>query len=400
MTITHQASTGINAATAQGSSSTGVAYVGVAAGRRALLGAAVYPETNSWNAVTGWSLVGELAGGATGADISDDHKSRLGVWQRDLDGSETGSVTVGNSGGGTGQTTAGAMSSYSTDAGGWDTSIFVSADDSGHGTNPAVTFGAWAEALQAGDVVVVWHASDTDNAGTKSAFSLLQTGITFGAITHRNGSRSGTGSDCAVDSWDAVVSSGTGATAADFSYTYATASCGPFIAVRLRESAGAVTLGQAVETDTATTLTRSKNRAVGQSSEADTATALVRSKARALNPAAEADTATAMARSKTLMLGRAAEADTATAVARSKRLLLGTAGEADTAGTLTASNAVVLGQAVEANAAGSFGRTKAVPLRQATESDSAGAMTLDDGMIHRPFTGVIIRPFTGIILRP
>lgn len=239
MTITTNPTwhTGVGAASAQGSASTGVAYVGVGAGRRALLGATVYPDTNAWSAVPGWSLLAELAGGDTGANLADDHKTRLGVWQRDLVGDEVGNVTVSNVGGGAGQSTAGAMSSYATDAGGWEPSIFVSGDDAGHAANPAVTFGAWAAALQPGDVVVVWHASDTDNAGVKSAFSLLQTGIGFDAITHRNASRSTTGSDSAVDSWDAVVVSGSGATAADFSYAYTMASCGPFIAVRLRESA-------------------------------------------------------------------------------------------------------------------------------------------------------------------
>jgi hypothetical protein len=239
VTITHQASTGVNAATSQGSSSTGVAYVGVATGRRALLGAAVYPATNSWSSVTGWTLIGELAGGATGADTNDDHQTKIGVWQRDLDGSETGNVTVANTGGGAGQSTAAAMSSYSQDGSGWETSIFVSGDDPAHeNTDHSATFGAWASSLEIGDLVAVWQATDTDNAGAKSAFSLMQTGITFGAVNWRNGSRSNTGSDCAIDSWDATVTAGSNTNAATFSYSYATANCGPFIAVRLRQAAG------------------------------------------------------------------------------------------------------------------------------------------------------------------
>lgn len=232
MTITHEASTGVNPATSQGSGAVDVTYLGVAAGRRALLFASMKPSTNEWAAVTGWTLVAEAAGGTGDYSAGDIGPTRIGVWQRDLTGSETGVVAVAR-GAGSSNTMAGAMSAYSTDAGSWDTSIYVSGSDDTHDANPIVTFGAWSSTLLPGDLVVVAQAGDTDNAGTKSSPTLTQSGATFGAVAHRNNSLSGTGGDCSVASWDAVVLTGSTGTPT-FTYTYNMASCGPFIAVRLR----------------------------------------------------------------------------------------------------------------------------------------------------------------------
>jgi hypothetical protein len=273
MTITHQASTGINAATAQGSSSTGVAYVGVAAGRIGLLGAMVYPAANVFSAVTGFTLLAAVAGGDVGTDVSDNHDSKIGVWYREFVGDETGNVTVANTGGGAGNCTAGTMSAYSKTDAEWDIDVFVSGDDAVHGQNPSVTFGAWAAAIEPDDVIVIFHASDTDNAGVKSAFSATQTDITFDTITHRNASRSTTNSDGAVDSWDTLVLTGTNTNALTFAYSYAATSCGPFIAVRLREVAAGATdlvVQDAAQAQTAdnVTITQTHELAIQDASQA------------------------------------------------------------------------------------------------------------------------------------
>jgi hypothetical protein len=134
---------------------------------------------------------------------------------------------------------------------------------------------------------------------------------------------------------------------------------------------GTTTLGQAVETDTATALSRTKSRAIGQSTETDTATALSRSKSTALALATETDTATALVRSKLATLSQATEADTATGLSRSKLLHLGQSTETDTAGPLIAGSVVVLGQAQETDTAGSLSRSKLRPIGLALETDTA-----------------------------
>lgn len=157
-----------------------------------------------------------------------------------------------------------------------------------------------------------------------------------------------------------------------------------------RPSSGiTVNVGQASETDTATTVGRSKARAVGQASETDSATAFSRSKARAVGLATETDTATAVARTKHRAVGQAsetgiatatgrakartvgqpAEIDTATAVGRRKTLSVGIATETDIA-LPVALGGVGLGQAIETGTAQPVGRVKSIQVGQATESDT------------------------------
>lgn len=137
-----------------------------------------------------------------------------------------------------------------------------------------------------------------------------------------------------------------------------------------------ITLGQAVETSTATAVGRAKSRALGQASETDTATGLTRSKRLSIAQATESDTATALTRSKTRPLGQATEADTATAVSRTKARSIGQAAESDTATALTIAgqNVITLGQAVETSTAGALTRSKRLTLNQAAEADTASAL--------------------------
>lgn len=185
--------------------------------------------------------------------------------------------------------------------------------------------------------------------------------------------------------------------------------------------AAPVTLGQAVETDTATTLARSKSRGLGQASETDTATAVTRSKTRTLTQAletdtattlsrfklrtltqaAETDTATALGRSKLRLIGQSVEADTATSLGRSKLRLIGQANESDTASQLTVGGVVVLGQAVETSTATALSRGKRLAVGQALEVDTAGTVgPVGGGAVIRPFTGTVTRPNTGLVVRP
>ncbi|MCW2920012.1 MAG: hypothetical protein JWN52_8080 [Actinomycetia bacterium] len=104
-------------------------------------------------------------------------------------------------------------------------------------------------------------------------------------------------------------------------------------------SAGqSVTLGQAVETDTAQAISRAKRRTLGQASEADTSAAISRAKARTMGQTAETDSALQIGRLKSRALGQPSETDTARAITRTKARTLGRATETDTAMPLVGVN--------------------------------------------------------------
>jgi hypothetical protein len=232
--IAHEASTGLPGGTSQGSTSISVAYVGTpSAGDLGLLVACVKPETATFDAVSGWTLVGTATGG-TGSSGVDVGPTRLGVWTRELDGTESGSVTVTNTGG---NSSAGAMTVLTKDASAtWDYSAFVTGDDAAHDTSASAACGTWPSALAANDWVTVAHACDTDLVGLASSFAITQSGATFGTFTLRNRSRSGTNNDCGVYSIDVPVTTGS-ANAPTFTATCSNAECGPYLLLRVREVA-------------------------------------------------------------------------------------------------------------------------------------------------------------------
>lgn len=251
MTIAHEASTGIDvASSALGSTSSTIPYVGVAAGRMALLFIAVQPNTATFGAdPSGWTKLGEKAGGADphpSPGVSS-NSNKIGVWYKTLTGSETGNVVVGNTGG---DSAAGCMSSYSTTTT-WNTPTFVSGDDNVHEVNRSVTCDSWTVAT--GDVVISAFSSDRGATTAITAQTLAQSGATFDTVTNRNKRLSNTSNDCSALTFDAAVLTGsTGALTATFAQ--AVTQCGPALAIRLRESAPAATnapAGNAAATGTA-----------------------------------------------------------------------------------------------------------------------------------------------------
>lgn len=231
MSISHQASTGSPAASAQGTTSINVSYpAGVAAGRIAILIASVKLSSATFGTVTGFDLIGTQTGG-TGTSANDAGTTRVGVWYRVLTGSESGSVNVTND---TGVSSCGAMSIYTGTAGGWATPAFVAGSDTGHGANWSAACGAWAATLNVDDMLVVANSTDTDAAQTITSPTITQTGATFGARTQRNASLSTSGTDSGAYSWDASVTAGS-ANAPTWTHTSATSTCGATVIVRLRE---------------------------------------------------------------------------------------------------------------------------------------------------------------------
>jgi hypothetical protein len=140
--------------------------------------------------------------------------------------------------------------------------------------------------------------------------------------------------------------------------------------------AKAKTFSLASETDTATAFGRTKSRAFGQPTETSTATATGRAKAKATGQAVETNTGQTISPTAAIVVnvGQAQEADTATPVARAKRKAIGQPAETDTAAAFTASDALIVGQALETDVGQPFGRIKRITLGQALESATVGLM--------------------------
>jgi hypothetical protein len=214
-----------------GSTSMAIAYpTGVAAGRLAIIHGSVKLSSSTWGAVSGWTLIGEATGG-TGTSANDAGTTRVGLWARVLDGTETGSVTVTNTGG---VSCAGAMTILSNATGSWDYATFVTGADTTHGANWSATCGAWGSALAANDWVYVANSTDTDIAQSITAPALTQTGATFGTFTLRNRRLSTTGTDSGAYAWTASVTTGS-SNAPTWTHTSTTSTCGATIVARIRE---------------------------------------------------------------------------------------------------------------------------------------------------------------------
>ena len=210
-----------------------VAYPsGVAAGRKAVLFASVKLSTATWGTVTGFTLVGQATGG-TGASANDAGTTRVGVWERTLDGSESGSVTVTNTGG---VSCAGAMSIYTSSLGGWAPITFVTASDTTHGTNPTGDqrhLGIRAGGRRPGGCRVL------ERHRRRQGRQRHQHDPDGDHVRHRHPPQPdplSSGTDSGVNSWDAAVTSGGSTNALTTTMTSAVSSCGAFVAVRLREA--------------------------------------------------------------------------------------------------------------------------------------------------------------------
>lgn len=239
MTISLAGATGVSTTSAaRGTTSTNVAYTAVAAGRLAVITAAVKPSTATWGSdPTGWTKITDATGG-TGTNAADTGTSRIGKWYRVLDGSESGSVTISATG--SPSQVCGAMDVYASTLGGWAAPTSVTAADTTHGTNPSAASAAWetGSGLAVGDWLHVGYATDTDDTTAASGHAISQSGTTFGTVTARSRVGNSDGNDGSVFTWDASVSAiSTGVGATTMSMTWAASSCGAFGALRIREVA-------------------------------------------------------------------------------------------------------------------------------------------------------------------
>ena len=188
--------------------------------------------TNSETPTTpgGWTLLGTGAStdGAYGIDTG---PRRATVFGKTADGTETGTLTVSITNGGTCRGTISrwtkSQASYA-----WDV-VGAGANDSTSGTGVSMATAAinWA----AGDCAMVATGQRVDSA-TQSAQSLTASGTTFGTRTNRAATAVTTGNDHrhTVDTFAAVTTGG-GSAATTWAYTASASVSAGGVVVRLRE---------------------------------------------------------------------------------------------------------------------------------------------------------------------
>lgn len=294
-----------NKGTAASNTST---YTSVASGQFAIFCTATRTETQTYNTPTNgsWTALTNLNGGdsAHGANntTNDNGLSRVGAWYQVLVGTESGSVGVSTTGAND-NCQVSTIISYSTDQASFASPIYVTgSDDGAHGASRSVTFGTWGSSLQVGDVIVVINSVDTDNAAIISASSFTQSGTTFSTSTRRARGLNGSGSDNGIYVYEATVTAGGSTSALTFDWTGGPNSCGPAIAIRIRDVAAnppqTVNLSLVTETSTGQTLTGAKRAATALISGTQTAQAVNEQKTKALVLTTATNTAQAITYSR------------------------------------------------------------------------------------------------------
>lgn len=194
--------------------------------------------TNSETPTTpsGWTLLatGASTDGTYGVDTG---PRRMTVFGKIADGTESGTLTVSITNGGT---CRGSIIRWTkAGSGAWVVSA-QGGDDSTSGTGFSATFSSmnW----NTGDATLVAVGQRVDTV-TQSSQSLTASGVTFGAITNRESTAVTTGNDHrhVVDTLAAVTGTSNVNAAPTWSYTGSAACSGGAVVVRLREYTAPVT---------------------------------------------------------------------------------------------------------------------------------------------------------------
>jgi len=192
----------------------------------------------------------------------------------------------------------------------------------------------------------------TDGLASWVAYYAQHTGLAAPVTTVQAGSTHEFGADFGQDGAMWARKSGSAGTSTTMGYTAASDDVNA-VGVVIKEGAAGQTktIAQALETDTATALTRRKLRAVGQAVETGTATAITRQKVRTIGQAVETNTATAFTRRKLRTVAQAVETDTATPFVQKTVRTIAQAVETDTATAFTRQKFRAVGQALETDTA-------------------------------------------------
>jgi hypothetical protein len=185
---------------------------------------------------SGWTLVDELEGG-TGTWAADAGTRRAAVYRKDtVTGSESGTIAV-SIGGTTASTVYASIVRVDPPAGYVIQQTATDGADTSAGTAVSITAGGTLT-YNAGDLILVAHASPSDTGGVVGSPSLTATGTTFGSLTSRASIAVTGGNDHRHVIYTASVTDAGSAAAPTFAYTASGTNSGnasgPAVFVRIR----------------------------------------------------------------------------------------------------------------------------------------------------------------------
>ena len=233
MAVSHVA-TGARTTGNAGTTTTAVARpaTGNTAGSITICGRTIKPETATGTAEAGWTQTANATGG-TGTSGADTGPTRVVADYQVLAGGESGSVTFDQSG--TTNSVASCMITYNQAGSGFEVVSTTGADNT-H-ANGRTAAGS-AISLQAGDVIVAFVASCSDNATAYTSPAFTATGMTFTTTERLAAGGVSQGNDCGIAIFEGTITAGAQASVAPtLTLSGGTLNCGPVAFVRLREIA-------------------------------------------------------------------------------------------------------------------------------------------------------------------
>lgn len=204
---------------------------GNSAGNITLVGRSIKPESATGSNESGWSNIVAGTTGGTGTTGVDVGLTRIVVDHQTLAGGESGSITFDQAN--SPNSVAGCMITYSKSLSAWEL-VATTGDDNTHGTGRSATGSAIS--LQAGDVLVVFVASDTDSTTAYTSPSITASGMTITTTQRLGASGVSQNNDCGLAIFEGAITAGSVASVApSISLSGGPSSCGPVAFVRLRE---------------------------------------------------------------------------------------------------------------------------------------------------------------------
>jgi hypothetical protein len=205
---------------------------GATTGDLSILVVAAKPYNTAITTPSGWTKIGEGTNGTTASGIDTGSTIVAVYYKLDAATGAIGNITQSGA-----SSMVGQITTYSTDAPGWDVSASTVGGDTSDGANYSAT-GAAGINVATGDRVYVGTSINSD-AGTLSAASVA--GMSGATVTDHQGRSSQavtTGDDMRLYVRDVLISAGSSSAAPLFTFTNASSTSGTSFFLRLRDNAG------------------------------------------------------------------------------------------------------------------------------------------------------------------
>lgn len=232
MTISLRVAGAATSATAAVTAVSPAVGAGATTGDLSILVVGAKPYSTVITTPSGWTKIGEGTNGTTASGIDVGSTIVAVYYKLDAASGAIGNITQSGA-----STMVGQITTYATDAPGWDVSAFTVGGDTTDGANFSAT-GAAGISVATGDRVYVGTSINSD-AGTLSAASVA--GMSGATVTDHQGRSSQavtTGDDMRLYVRDVLISAGSSNAAPLFTFTNASSTSGTAFFLRLRDGAG------------------------------------------------------------------------------------------------------------------------------------------------------------------